>query len=280
MRLRNRMFVRSIRAALALAPLALISQTVMADQSPALDRVSIWLGAYDANTNTNIGASDKSGQLKGNVNLEDDLGFKDHKTVPRARLDFLIGDSQGFSFDYFSVNRSRSKTLSSDISYGGNSYDASASVRGKLDFDFGSAAYRWWFGHENDVFGVGVGGAYYRVHAGISGDATLNDNTVGYASTSAEESAWAPMLQLGWRHAFSDSWRMYFDASGVKKNGGNLNGHIYNAALGLEWFPWHNVGVGAEYNYTKIRLNDDKRNYDADLDMKLDGPSLYLRLRF
>ncbi len=271
---------KTIASALAFAPFMLASSAALADQSPALDRVSIWLGGFYANSDTNIGASDKSGQLKGNVNLEHDLGFQDHKTVPRARLDFLIGDSQGFSFDYTSINRTRSKTLDAGISYGGNDYAASATVRGKLDFDMGSAAYRWWFGHESDVFGVGLGAAYYRVRAGVSGDASLNGASLGEASTSSNDSAWAPMLQLGWRHAFSDSWRIYADASGVKKNGGNLSGHIYNAALGLEWFPWHNVGVGAEYDYTKISLNQRRHSFNDDLDMKLDGPSLFLRLRF
>lgn len=272
--------IHRLGAAAVLVSLGLASSTVFAQQSPALDRVSVSVGGYYANTDTNIGASDKSGVFKGDVNLEHDLGFQNHETVPRARLDFLIGDSQGFSFDYYSINRSRTKALSGDISYAGNDYSAAASVRGKLDFDFGSAAYRWWFGHGNDVFGLGLGGAYYRVDAGISGQASYNGQPVGAASSSTRDSAWAPMLQLGWRHAFNDQWRMYLDASGVKKNGGRLSGHIYNAALGLEWFPWKNVGMGAEYGYTRIKLDQRKDHYNANLDMKLDGPSLFVRFRF
>jgi hypothetical protein len=276
---RSRLTPRAGAAAVFIS-LALASSVASAQQAPALDRVSIWLGGYYAHTDTTIGASDKSGQFNGDFNLEKDLGFNNHKTVPRARLDFLVGDSQGFSLDYYSVNRERSKSLTRDISYDGNDYSAAATVRGKLDFDFGSAAYRWWFGHGNDVFGLGLGGAYYRVHTGISGEASVNGSPVGQASSSSNDSAWAPMLQLGWRHAFNDQWRMYVDASGVKKNGGRLNGHIYNAALGLEWFPWKNVGLGAEYGYTRIRLNQRKQYYDANLDMKLDGPSLFVRFRF
>ncbi|OOG41394.1 hypothetical protein B0E51_06735 [Rhodanobacter sp. C05] len=270
---------RLCRRYLLTAPLLLASTASFADVSPALDRFDLSLGAYYANTSTTIGASDKSGQYTGNVNLERDLGFEDHKTVPRVKLDFLLGDHQGFSFDYFSLNRSRAKTLSDDISYGGNEYDASASVHGKLNFDFGSAAYRWWFGSGSDVFGLGIGAAYYRVGAGISGTATL-DGESAQASTSYDETAGAPLLQLGWRHAFNDNLRMYFDASGVKKNGGNLNGHIYNAALGLEWYPWKNVGFGAEYAYTRIRLNDDRDDYNANLDLKLHGPSAFVKFRF
>ena len=267
------------RIHLLMAPLLLASTASFADMSPALDRFDLSLGGYYADTSTTIGAGLNRYPLSGSVNLERDLGFEDRKTVPIVKLDFLIGDHQGFSFDYFSINRSRTKTLGDDISFGGNEYDASVSVRGRLDFDFGSAAYRWWFGSGNDVFGLGNGGAYYRVGASLSGLATLNGDSA-QASTSYSENAVAPLLQVGWRHAFNDSLRMYLNASGVKKNGGNLNGSIYNAALGMEWYPWRNVGFGAEYAYTRIKLNDDRDTYNADLDLKLHGPSAFVKFRF
>jgi hypothetical protein len=261
-------------------PLALASGLACARQSPALDRVSIWLGGYDAHVDTTIGASDKSGRYSGNFNLEKGLDFSHHKRVPRARLDFLIGDSQGFSLDYHSVNRSRSKSLTRDISYAGNDYHADAAVHGKLNFDFGSASYRWWIGHGDDVFGLGLGGAYYRVHAGISGEASVNGMPVGQAPPRTSDGVGAPMLQHGWRHAFNERWRLYVDAAGVRKNGGRLSGHIVNAALGVEWFPWQNAGFGAEYGYSRVVLHQRKHTYSADLDMKLDGPSLFARFRF
>jgi hypothetical protein len=270
---------RKIAGGLAFVSLAAVSSAAFADKSPALDRVSIWLGGYYANNDTTLGAASKDNAINGHVNLEDDLGFKKHKVTPRARLDFLIGDSQGFSFDFYRVDRSKTKTLTENINFLGDNYAATARVKGDLKFDFGSAAYRWWFGHENDVFGVGIGGAYFKVRTSLDASASLNDESIAGRSSSSD-SAWAPMLQIGWRHAFNDQWRIYADASGVKRNGGSLNGHIFNAALGLEWFPWQNVGLGAEYGITRIKLNQNKRDYDAKLDMRLDGPSLFLRLRF
>ena len=247
--------------------------------SSALDRVDVSVGGYYANVDTRIGASSSAIQQAATFGLEDDLGFNDHKAVPRVRLDFLGGTHQGLSLDFYSLNRTHDRSLSQSISYRGNTYDATAQVHGKLDFDFGSAAWRWWFGQGNDAVGVGLGAAYYQVHAGISGQATANGITEA-ASTSTRDNAWAPMLQLGWRHAFNEQWRMYLDASGVRKNGGRLNGHIYNAALGVAWYPWKNVGFAAEYGYSRILLNQHKSRYNARLDMKLDGPSLFVKFRF
>ncbi|KGI77415.1 hypothetical protein LF63_0110860 [Oleiagrimonas soli] len=257
----------------------LVSGTVAAQHSPALDRASIWIGAYDSGSDTTLRASNRDGSAYGDVNLEDDLGFSKRAWSPRLRADVLIGDSQGFSFDYYRYRRERSKTLSDSITYEGNTYEAQASVRGKLGFDFGSAAYRWWIGHGNDVFGIGLGAGYYRVDASIRGQASVNGQTA-QAESSTDESAWAPLLQLGWRHAFNDRWRMYLNASGVKKNGGNLYGHIYNAALGVQWFATKHFGISAEYDINRIRLHQRHDAYNDSLDLKLDGPSVFATFRF
>lgn len=279
----NDWIFRSRRTCCALValPCLLASYGAWAQQSPALDRVSVGIGGYVAYMDTAISANTSAlGQAAaGAVDLERDLGFQRYKVAPRVRLDFLLGDSQGFSLDYYGLHRARTRTLSTDLDYDGNNYLAAAAVSGKLDFNFGSVAYRWWFGSGNDVFGVGLGGAYYGIHAGISGTATANGESAE-VSSSTRETAWAPMLQLGWRHAFNDQTRMYVDASGVKKNGGRVSGHIYHAAVGVEWLPWQHVGFGAEYGYSRVQLAWNKRNSNVSLNMKATGPSLFMRMRF
>lgn len=270
---------------LALASTAAFADDTDMNVSPALDRVSLWLGAYEADTSTTVSAGLNNPDVKGRINLQHDLGFPSHQTVPRVRFDFLLGESQGFSFDYYRIDQARTKSLDTAIGFNGDTFNAAASVTGRINFDFGSAAYRWWFGHGSDVFGVGVGAAYYRVYAGISGQASVSIPIIGLASTAytathTTATAWAPEVQLGWRHAFSNNLRMYINASGVKKNGNHLGGHIYDGALGLEWFPWRNVGFAAEYDYTRIDVHQGHPGYNDDLAMRMNGPSVFLRVRF
>ena len=103
---------------------------------------------------------------------------------------------------------------------------------------------------------------------------------IGPVDLRDSESAWAPLVELGWRHAFSDSARLYADIAGVYKNGGSISGHIYNATLGFEFFPFRHVGFGVEYGAQRIRIDADKRDFDGKLNINLSGPSVFLKARY
>ncbi len=249
--------------------------TAHADPSPALDRIGLSLGGYYADTDVRLRASSDLQDL-GRASLTLPSG---HETLGRARLEFLVGDHQELEFDYFSFRRSRDRTLQQSFDLGDSHFDLGAQVHGRFDLDLGSAAYRWWFGDGPGVFGLGVGAAYYRVKVGLSADVSANDDVIHVAER-YDADAVAPLLTLGWRYAPSERWRFYADGSGIRKNGGSLAGHAWNAAAGVEWFPLANAGIGVEYAVTRIHLEREASRYDADLDLHLHGPAAYLRLRF
>lgn len=251
-----------------------------ADTHPALDRISISLGAYQADSDADARVNGSAGVLGSNVNFEDDFGLTKDREVARARLSFLIGDSQGLEIDGYSFNRSATKTLDRTIVYDGSTFDVDAQVHGKLDMDFASVAWRWWIpAGDADVWGIGLGAGYYRVAGEIAGTATLNGDEQ-FVRTDESASAWAPLVELGWRHAFSDRARLYADISGVYKSSGSISGHIYNGALGFEYFPWQAIGFGIEYGAQRIKIDADKSNFNGELNIRLSGPSAFLKARF
>ena len=265
------------RAAAAILLLGLAASGAHADGGApqALDRVSLWLGGYYPDTAFDLGAqsatqADLAGHLHVNAGRE---------TVGRARLDFLVLGSQGFTLDYYTLDRTRSQHLANDFNYGGVPFQIDSDLAAQVKFSAGSAAWHWWFGNDADVFGIGLGATYYKVGIDLDGHADVNGQNLA-ASAGWSDDAVAPLLTLGFKHAFSESLRVYATASGVRKNGGALAGHIVDARVGVEWFPWHNVGFGAEYGSTRIHLHRDAQHYDARLDIDLDGPALFARLRF
>ena len=261
------------RFALALAPI-LASPVALAD-SPALDPVSLWIGGYYANTEVDLDAKTRAGDVTtGNLRLAEG-----DETVARVRLDVLLFGTQGLEFDYYSLEHSKTNTLTQPFAFQGIPFDLDSTLRGKVDFDAGTAAYHWWFGADEDVFGVGLGAAYYRAKLKVEGTASLNGQSTS-ASASWDDDAVAPLVTVAWRHAFSDSLRVYVEGSGIYKSSGNLSGHVYDLRGGFEWFPWRNVGFAAEYGDTRIKLDREADLYNADLDIKLHGPSVFARFRF
>lgn len=260
--------------------LAILAPAVQAEKPMALDRFYLSLGAYQADSDADARIDGSNGVIGTDVNFEDDFGLTKDRTVGRVRFGFLVGDSQGIEVDGYRFHRSASERLSRSITYDGSVFNVDAEVYGRLNLDFASVAWRWWVpAGDRDVWGIGLGGGYYRIAGEVAGVGSLNGN-VQQLDLSDSASAWAPLVELGWRHAFSESSRLYADIAGVKKNNGSLQGHIYNLSLGYEYFPWQNVGFGVEYGAQRIKLEAQKRNFDGELNVRLSGPSVFLKGRW
>ena len=243
-----------------------------AEPSVALDRASISVGAFYADPRINIGADTQFGRL------DAPDSNPDRTTIPRVKADLLIGDRHGLSFDYYRYDKNYTPTLSGQTIINGQPVTGTATADADLQLDLAKLAYKWWLGQEKDTFGIGLGAAYYS--AKLEGTATgLVNGVSATARDSVSEHAFAPLIEVAWRHAFTPEVRMYMEASGIKKNGGKINGHIYGGNIGVEWFPFKNVGFVADYGISKIQLHRDS-NRDADLNIRLTGPSAYVKMRF
>src|SRR5471032_548537 len=199
-----------IARAAALALLCLAATSAWADPSPALDRFSLSAGGFYADPRVQLDANTSGGRLS---TPSEDLS---HATLPRVKAEMLLGDSQGLSLDYYRYDKSYNPTLNANLDANGLPLSGTATLNGNLKLDLAQLAYKWWLGHGNDVFGIGAGAAYYRAELSGTINGSLNGVT-GSASASTSDSTYAPLLELGWRHAFSSDVRLYADASGVKK---------------------------------------------------------------
>ena len=253
--------------------LGLFAQGAHADPSPALDRFSLSAGGYYVDPTFNVQGNTRYGSAQsGDID-------RDRTTLPRVRAELLPGDSHGLSFDYFRYRNDYTYSTSRSFNVGGTPAILAGSANANIEVDFASLAYKWWLGSGNDVFGIGVGAGYYRAHYDLQASGVFN-GTTGALSESQTEKTFAPLLELGWKHAFSKDLRIYAEASGVKKNWGTVTGHIYGGALGVEWYPLKNIGIGADYGITRIHIDRDGGNSQAAFDIKLKGPSAYLKMRF
>lgn len=272
----------------SLAPVTILKSAILlgaaaggmaqAQQSPALDRLSISAGAFYSEPKIHLGGDTRYGRVDTPDEKIDDV------TLPRVKAELLFGDSHGLSFDYFRFDEDYSAAPSGATVYEGRPVSGSIQAKAKLRLEMARLAYKYWFGKDRNAFGIGLGAAYLR--AKIAGSAVANvsasdpvENYSWSGSGQAKDGVWAPTVELAWRHALNDKWRLYAEAGGVKRNGGTVEGHVYNAAAGVEWLAAKNVGLVLDYGIQKIDLH---RNGDrtADLDLKLTGPSAYVKVKF
>ncbi|WP_137174023.1 hypothetical protein [Massilia sp. HP4] len=272
----NTTIVTALKGAILLG--ATTAGMAQAQQSPALDRISISAGAFRAEPKIHIGGDTNYGRVDTPDEKIDDV------TLPRVKAEVLIGDSHGLSFDYFRFDEDWAGTASGDTVYEGRPVAGTISADADLRLEMARFSYKWWLGKEKNAFGIGLGAAYLRAKISGSAEANLSasnpvENYSFSGSASGSDSVWAPTVELAWRHSLNEQWRVYAEGSGIKKNGGTVEGHVWNGSVGVEWFPHKNVGLVVDYNVQKIDLH---RNGDrtADLDLKLKGPSAFVKVRF
>jgi len=260
----------ALRGAMMLGVLgmATAAATARAEPSPTLDRVSISVGAFSADPRINIGADTQFGRIDAPESKQS------HTTIPRIKADLLIGDRHGLAFDYYRYDKSYTPSLTGETIINGQPVTGTATANADLKLDLAKLAYKWWLGSGNDTFGIGLGAAYY--HANLNGTATgvVNGETAT-ARDSISEHAFAPLLEVGWRHAFTPDLRMYVEASGIKKNGGrrgmvSVQEHRFRGRLR------HLENQAAPRQRTRCR----PEHSPADLNIRLTGPSAYVKVRF
>jgi hypothetical protein len=267
----------AIRSLCMLACLA--AADARADVPQALDRATLSVGGFYPVVDAQFAADGP--QVAGtNIDFRRDLGLDKHRTLTNLRLDLLVFDSQGFSVGGYEYSRATSTVLDRQIAFDGNVYDVDADVRASLRLKTFNAAWHWWFAPDDaDVVGVGLGAIYYDLRGTVDGSVSIDGGTAR-ASGTADGSAVAPLLTFGWRHAFSPDFRVYADFAGVRKPSGTLSGHLVNGALGLEYYPWHNLGFALEYSANHLDLKADKASWEGRARIHFHGPAAFVRLRF
>jgi hypothetical protein len=263
---------RTFALAVASGAILMMSMPALAELSPALDRMSISVGAFGADPTFVVSLNSRYGNLQ-----TDNMGLG-NQAMPRVKADIMIFDSQGISFDFYQYRQEYGGATAHIANVLRTPVATTTSANLGVRLDFAKLAYKWWFGSGDTVLGLGAGAAYYKVglnaNAGLSIDSNAAALDYGYSNN-----AIAALLEIGVRHAISPDLRIFANASGVKKSEGILKGEISNVAVGVEWFPIKNVGVVLDYGINQIDLTRED-TITMNINAKLQGPSAFVKIRF
>jgi opacity protein-like surface antigen len=270
------------RTALAAAALLTSLSAHAQTTTPALDRFSIAVGAFQAQPEMDLGFRSGSETLRFD-------GIKGKReTMPRVSAELLLGDSHGISLDAFRYGQSLSQRHEGAYSQG--PVNLNAMVRGEIsaDLDVVRLGYRYWFGSGATRFGLGGGAGYYRLKAEATAQGSVSPSLAAHGfgaiegtySRQESQDAVAPMFEIGLRHQLTPSLRLFADGSGIQnRSGSKLRGNIYTATAGVEWFALGNVGLSLGYSVTDVDLKRNSNGIDR-IRLKFEGPTAAVKVRF
>lgn len=266
------------RSALSLLSLAVLACVVPAAGAvEPLDTFSARIGGYVSTFDTEVRADGETSDGT-DVDLDRDLGLDEEDAIGYVGLTWRPWEHHEFGIAYYGNDSSSTKVLERDISFDGEIYEASATVRSDFSVDAYEAYYVWWAAsNENWALGPRLGLVWYSADMGLE-----VEGEQGEASISSDVSADLPAPTIGgsWRWTPAEDWRVSADAGYFAVDINDIDADVTFARAGVEWFPWDRVGFSLDYTLSHIKADASKESFNGHFDFVDSGIRLGAVYRF
>ncbi len=241
------------------------------------------VGGFRAATQTNLRLS--GGTPGDEVNFERDLDLPGNTTQAYLEAFWRPGRRHQVSLNWTRIKRDGGQvTLDEDIQWGDDVFRVGAQVQGATDSDFLSGVYRFAL-YKNEKFEVGpsIGLGHIWITAGLTGQAGIaggDDEVVrditaeGTASSITGDIGGYFYWWPGRRFLARGDFR--YIAIGLD----DADAAITEGRASLTWYPWSQVGIGAQYSYTKLDYERDLLVTELGGQLQYDGLQILASVAF
>lgn len=209
------------------------------------------------------------------IDLERDFSLNDNEGTPSFNLRWRFGEKWSLATQYFGSKRKNSATLERDIEWEDEIFRVGGRVEAGFEFDvtrlFLGRTFHTGPRHE---FGAGVGLHWMEASSGISGEAFVDDTSIGFVKRRSDASAPLPNLGLWYLYAINPEWAIQARVDGLSASVGDYSGLLINSAIELGWQPWDHIGFSLQYNFFRLDIEVDDSDWRGDLDARWGGPYL------
>lgn len=274
-----------MRAAMVLMAAVLVASPALADFGDVPDHIQVSLGGTAADLVTSASLVPESVGAGASVDFESLFNIPGSKQAARLDGFWRFGERSYIDFGYVQFNRSGSRQIDEDVTWGDVTFDAGAFVTAKFDTRFPYAAYRYDFLHEDKVKISGTAGiSYMRVAPSLSatGNVTGPEGPIdGSVDEGTDIQFPVPLagLRLDW--VLRDRLFAEFFVRFLQLNAGSFNGGMRESSARLKWHFTRHVGASVGFDSTTLRIKEYEKN-DKKLKFIYDvsGVSAYLNVAF
>lgn len=237
------------------------------------DRFRLSLGAFRAESTTEARLSTASGGAGVDVNFEDILGLDKIKLIGEGSMYWRFAERWRVDLGYFSLNRSGTRTLDSNVEWGGNPYPIGTTVNSSYKISDLRVAVGYSFFRRSDKE-LGVGFGLHR--AGL--EASLDAASVGTSSQSV--TAPLPVLTLYGNFALTDTWALAYRTDWLSLSYDKYSGGIRASAIDFVYQPFNHWAFG--FGFHNLTLKLDVNNPDSQLQTRIvfQGPAAFMSFSY
>jgi hypothetical protein len=210
-----------------------------------------------------------TGTLMGtNIDLEDDLGVKD-EDFPEARFSWYTGPNSEIRLAYTQVSYSGDRILGMAISFDGQIYNSGTQVNTDLDIHYARLGWAWEF--------INMFDDTLKIGSLLDAKYFLFDVSLDASSQAVKESerfkVALPTIGAVMDYSPIEKINIFGEVSGLPSAD---YGHIFDAELGIKFFPVKNFTIICGYRVIDMELENDP-NYG---ELRITGPFAGATFRF
>lgn len=269
----------------AISGLALLPVPALCDDASSLldDSFYIAVGTFIVDTDTTLRLDGSAGQQGRPIDWEKTFGEGD---VNRFRFDgfWRFADRHKLRALVFSTSRDGSRTFADDIEWGGETFQANATIDGEIKFSIYELAYEYAFIRGESYEVAASLGLHYADFEATLGGVVTSTGTGGTAEGRVEKagSVGAPLPVLGLRGTWLLSPTFSIDVSGqfFSLTYGDIDGNIQDYRALLNWQPKSWLGLGIGYDRFAVDVDVDADNFKGTMDWTYQGPMIFYSVAF
>lgn len=245
------------------------------------DRYWLEVQAYWPDVNSTVSVATPNGAVGTKIDLESDLALSDRKSTPAFLAGARLSDRFSLIGEYYTLDRSGSKSVGRDITFDDVTYPAGVNVSSAFDTDI----YRLVLGYSflrgaKGELGASLGAHVTQFDIRLAGQGHVGSAALQSQARKRDALAPLPTLGLFGSYEVAPRLRVAGRADYLSLKVGDYDGRLVNTQVSASYRLFQHVALGAMYRYVDYDLNVDKSHWQGEVAYKFKGPALFLQATF
>jgi hypothetical protein len=262
--------------------LAVASQSAFAEDEADLHpyltaRYFVDIGVFFPQRKVELSVDGPLSGAQDDIDFESEFGLKKRDDLISLNFGWRFGEKWRVGGQYFESDGQREKALQEDVEWGEYVFGAGTGVRAGLEFSLIRTVFeRSLANADHHDFGLGVGIHWLEIGAFIEGNAILNGQQAGFRRESVKAAAPLPNIGAWYVRSLSEKWAFKARFDWLSADVGDYDGTLINAAAGVNYSLFENVGLGLSYNLFRLDVGVDESGWRGDVKTSYEGAFVHL----